>query len=142
MAELASSSFSDSSLSSVPPDGNTARNDQGHFTRPFRLAAVRYAVKCGKSLRAETEQTCRGLFVESPQKCWPPRCASIYNSPNGVRPHISPLTGLIARDKAEDPFQGNSAKAIPASPSCNTGVPVAASQIKIAPWAKHLSKTE
>jgi len=56
-----SSSLSDSSLSSaVPsatrssaaPDAASARDAQGHFTRPFRLAAVRYAVSCGKTLRA------------------------------------------------------------------------------------------
>ena len=53
----ASSSFKDSSLSSVPPSGvvpdaKAARDPQGHFTQAFKLAAVRYAVACGKSQRA------------------------------------------------------------------------------------------
>lgn len=55
-----SSSLKDSSLSShlpsgstrlVPPDGNAARDVKGHFAQPFRGAAVRYAVTCGKSQR-------------------------------------------------------------------------------------------
>lgn len=64
MAEQSSPSFPDSSLSSVPPaaarsvtatavpDARSARDAQGHFTRPFRLAAVRYAMTCGRSLKA------------------------------------------------------------------------------------------
>jgi transposase-like protein len=53
----ASSSFKDSSLSSGPssgvmPDAKAARDPQGHFTQAFKLAAVRYAVACGKSQRA------------------------------------------------------------------------------------------
>jgi transposase len=59
MAELSSpsSSFKDSSVSSVPPavavpDARSARDPQGHFLLPFRLAAVRYAAVCGKSQRA------------------------------------------------------------------------------------------
>mgnify|MGYP000249072443 CR=1 FL=1 len=67
MAEASSPSFSDSSLCSVPPvgaqsaavakavaapDGNTARDAQGHFTQPFRVAAVGYALSCGKTLKA------------------------------------------------------------------------------------------
>jgi transposase-like protein len=64
MAEPSSPSFSDSSLSSVPsaaarrltvtgvPDAHSARDAQGHFTQPFRVAAVRYALTCGKSLKA------------------------------------------------------------------------------------------
>lgn len=36
----------------VPPDANAARDAKGHFTQPFRVAAVRYAVTCGKSQRA------------------------------------------------------------------------------------------
>ncbi len=34
------------------PDAVSARDPQGHFTRVFKLAAVRYAVSCGKSQRA------------------------------------------------------------------------------------------
>jgi transposase len=59
MAEQPSSSstFKDSSLASVPPavavpDARSARDAQGHFLQPFRLAAVRYAAACGKSQRA------------------------------------------------------------------------------------------
>ena len=62
MAEQSSPSFSDSSLSSAAalaarsvagvPDSRAARDSQGHFTQPFRLAAVRYAMSCGKSQRA------------------------------------------------------------------------------------------
>lgn len=61
MAEQSSPSFSDSSLSSVPPSAprsvaapqaHSARDSQGHFTQAFRVAAVRYAVSCGKSQRA------------------------------------------------------------------------------------------
>lgn len=53
----ASASFKASSLSSIPPavavpDARAARDAQGHFTQPFRLAAVRYALACGKSQRA------------------------------------------------------------------------------------------
>jgi transposase-like protein len=52
-----SSSFKDSSLASVPPavavpDARSARDPQGHFLQPFKLAAVRYATACGKSQRA------------------------------------------------------------------------------------------
>ena len=50
-----SSTLKNSSLSSlalVVPDGGTARDEQGHFNREFRLAAVRYAAGCGKSQRA------------------------------------------------------------------------------------------
>ena len=50
-----SSTLKNSSLSSlalVVPDGGTARDEQGHFNGEFRLAAVRYAVGCGKSQRA------------------------------------------------------------------------------------------
>ena len=64
MAEQPSPSFSDSSLSSAAalaarsvtvtavPDAHSARDAQGHFTQPFRVAAVRYALTCGKSLKA------------------------------------------------------------------------------------------
>jgi transposase len=64
MAEQSSPSFSDSSLSSVPPSrkqslteavvpqAESARDSQGHFTQPFRVAAVQYALSCGKSQRA------------------------------------------------------------------------------------------
>ena len=61
MAEQPSPSFPDSSLSSVPPSAprsvmapqaESARDAQGHFTQPFRLAAVGYAMSCGKSQRA------------------------------------------------------------------------------------------
>jgi transposase len=59
MAEQPSSSstFKDSSLASVSPavavpDGRSARDSQGHFLQPFKLAAVRYAAACGKSQRA------------------------------------------------------------------------------------------
>ena len=34
------------------PDARSARDSQGHFTQAFRLAAVRYAMSCGKSQRA------------------------------------------------------------------------------------------
>jgi transposase len=34
------------------PDAKAARDPQGHFTQAFKLAAVRYAVACGKSQRA------------------------------------------------------------------------------------------
>jgi len=53
-----SSSFKDSALSArtravlepiVPPDAATARDAKGHFTQAFRLAAVRYALTCGKT---------------------------------------------------------------------------------------------
>jgi transposase-like protein len=52
-----SSSFRDSSLSSVPPslvvpDARSARGPAGYFLQPFKLAAVRYAAACGKSQRA------------------------------------------------------------------------------------------
>jgi len=63
MAESSSpsSSLKDSALSSAPPavpravarpDAQSARDAQGHFTQTFRLAAVRYAARCGKSQRA------------------------------------------------------------------------------------------
>ena len=61
MAEQSPPSFSDSSLSSaaalaapslVVPQAESARDAQGHFTQPFRVAAVRYAMSCGKSQRA------------------------------------------------------------------------------------------
>lgn len=61
MAEQPSPSLSDSSLFSVPasaprsvmvPRADSARDAQGHFTQPFRLAAVQYAMSCGKSLKA------------------------------------------------------------------------------------------
>lgn len=61
MAEQSSPSFSDSSLSSAAarsvagtsvPDGHSARDSQGHFTQPFRVAAVGYALSCGKTLKA------------------------------------------------------------------------------------------
>ena len=62
MAESTSRSSSpkSSSLSSVPPavprslplpDAAAARDPQGHFTQAFRVAAVDYAVACGKSQR-------------------------------------------------------------------------------------------
>ena len=35
----------------APPDGRAARNAKGHFTQPFKLLAVRYAVACDKSQR-------------------------------------------------------------------------------------------
>lgn len=50
-----SSPCKDSSLSSLPltvPDAKAARDAQGHFLQPFKLAAVRYAVACGKSQKA------------------------------------------------------------------------------------------
>jgi transposase-like protein len=62
-----SSSFNASSLSSGPPaeqpaaqtalaapapDAKAGRDTQGHYTREFRLAAVRYAAACGKTQRA------------------------------------------------------------------------------------------
>ena len=34
------------------PDAASARDSQGHFTQVFKVAAVRYAVSCGKSQRA------------------------------------------------------------------------------------------
>ena len=34
------------------PDANAARDAKGHFTQAFKLAAVRYAMACGKSQRA------------------------------------------------------------------------------------------
>ena len=34
------------------PDSSSARDPQGHFTQGFKVAAVRYAVSCGKSQRA------------------------------------------------------------------------------------------
>ena len=34
------------------PHASSARDPQGHFTQGFKLAAVRYAVSCGKSQRA------------------------------------------------------------------------------------------
>ena len=34
------------------PDARVARDPRGHFTQPFKLAAVRYAAACGKSQRA------------------------------------------------------------------------------------------
>lgn len=34
------------------PRADSARDAQGHFTQPFRLAAVQYAMSCGKSLKA------------------------------------------------------------------------------------------
>lgn len=64
MAEQSSPSISDSSLSSVAseaarslagpgvPDSHSSRDSQGHFTQAFRVAAVRYALSCGKSQRA------------------------------------------------------------------------------------------
>lgn len=59
MAEPLSSSFTskDSFPDSapgmlVPPDANAARDNKGHFTQVFKLAAVRYAAACGKSQRA------------------------------------------------------------------------------------------
>lgn len=63
MAESASlsASFIDSAPSSLrpsgrssdpPPDAGAARDQKGHFTRAFKLAAVRYAAACGKSQRA------------------------------------------------------------------------------------------
>jgi transposase-like protein len=62
MAEPLSPSFTskDSSPDSPPaspgmlaaPDANAARDAKGHFTQAFKLAAVRYAMACGKSQRA------------------------------------------------------------------------------------------
>src|SRR4051794_13012033 len=56
MATPSSSSPSeDSSTSSPPsrpPDADAARDAQGHFTQAFRVAAVGYALSCGKSQRA------------------------------------------------------------------------------------------
>ena len=67
MAQATSPPFplKDSSLSSAPsagnapmagaaaiPDARAARNPQGHFLQPFKLAAVRYAASSGKSQRA------------------------------------------------------------------------------------------
>ena len=49
-----SSPCKDSSLSSLPltvPDAKAARDAQGHFLQPFKLAAVRYAVACGRGGR-------------------------------------------------------------------------------------------
>ena len=55
-----SSSLKDSALSSAPPavvvpDAKAARDAQGHYPQPFRLAAVRYAATCGKSQRAASK---------------------------------------------------------------------------------------
>ena len=50
-----SSPCKDSSLSCLPlavPDARSARDAQGHFLQPFKLAAVRYAAACEKSQRA------------------------------------------------------------------------------------------
>ena len=52
-----SSPLIDSSLFSAAssvalPDARAARDSRGHFTQPFRVAAVRYARVCGKSQRA------------------------------------------------------------------------------------------
>ena len=41
-----------SSVLATVPDGKSARDPQGHFLQPFKLAAVRYAAACGKSQRA------------------------------------------------------------------------------------------
>lgn len=55
--QLTSASLKDSSSSSpsanrLPPDADAARDAQGHFTHAFRVAAVGYALACGKSQRA------------------------------------------------------------------------------------------
>jgi hypothetical protein len=63
MTDLSSSSSSPkgSALSSGPPpagslvaapDAASARGPKGHFNQAFKLAAVRYALECGKSQRA------------------------------------------------------------------------------------------
>jgi transposase-like protein len=37
------------------PDARVERDPRGHFTQPFKLAAVRYAAACGKSQRAAAQ---------------------------------------------------------------------------------------
>jgi transposase-like protein len=56
---LSSSSSLSSSLSSsssaiagvAAPDASAARNGNGHYTHVYKIAAVRYAVACGKAQR-------------------------------------------------------------------------------------------
>ena len=59
-AGLSSSRSLSSSLSSssspviagvAAPDASAARNGKGHYTHAYKIAAVRYAVACGKSQR-------------------------------------------------------------------------------------------
>lgn len=53
-----SSSFKDSAIAArtravaevvTPPDAAVSRDAKGHFTQAFRLAALRYALACGKT---------------------------------------------------------------------------------------------
>ena len=44
------------------PDAGAARNSQGHFLQPFKLAAVRYAASSGKSQRAAAKNL--GIVID------------------------------------------------------------------------------
>src|SRR5208283_1875 len=47
-----SSGSSGADSPATAPDATSVRDPQGHFTQAFKLAAVRYAARCGKSQRA------------------------------------------------------------------------------------------